>query len=68
MMAERPTSHEALEAVRVVIKYAESNFGPREADLLICLGRINERLVRQQRERDFTDICAQTGLHSIDRE
>lgn len=67
MMAERPTLHEALEAVRVVIKYAELNFGPREADLLICLGRINERLVMQQRERDFTDICAQTGLHSIDR-
>ena len=61
MMAERPTLHEALEAVRVVIKYAESNFGPRDADLLICLGRINERLVMQQRERDFTDICAQTG-------
>ena len=78
MMAERPTSHEALEALRVVIRYAEANFNPQDADLLRHLGRMDERLVRQQkeksfmdsqqRERDFMDICVWTGLHSVNRE
>ena len=78
MMAERPTSHEALEALRVVIRYAEANFDPQDADLLIHLGRMDERLVRRQkeksfmdsrqRERDFMDICVWTGLHSVNRE
>ena len=47
MMAERPTSHEALEALRVVIRYTEANFDPQDADLLIYLGQMDERLVRQ---------------------
>ena len=78
MMAERPTSHEALEALRVVIRYAEANFDSQDADLFIHLGRMDERLVRQQkeksfmdsqqRERDFTNICARTGLHGVNRE
>ena len=55
MMAERPTSHEALEALRVVIRYAEANFDPQDADLLIHLGRMDERLVRRQKEKSFMD-------------
>ena len=47
MMAEQPTLHEALEALRVVIRYAEANFDPQDADLLIYLGQMDERLVRQ---------------------
>ena len=78
MMAEQPTSHQALEALRVVIRYAEANFDPQDADLLIHLGRMDERLVRrqeeksfmdsQQRERDFMNICARTGFHGVNRE
>lgn len=78
-MAEGPASHEALKALRVVIRYAESNFEfPRDAHLLIHLGRMDERLVtqqrernfmeRQQRERDFMNSCVRIGLHSVDRE
>lgn len=67
-----PTSCEALQALEVVIGYAESTFEfHQDANLLIQLGRINERLERlerQQKERDFMDICAQTGLHSVERE
>ena len=55
MMAERPTSHEALEALRVVIRYAEANFNPQDADLLRHLGRMDERLVRRQKEKSFMD-------------
>lgn len=66
------TSCEALQALEVVIGYAESTFEfHQDADLLIQLGRINERLERlerQQKERDFMDICARTGFHSVDRE
>ena len=78
MMAEQPTSHQALEALRVVIRYAEANFDPQDADLFIHLGRMDERLVRrqkeksfmdsQQRERDFMNICARTGFHGVNRE
>ena len=64
-----PTSYEAQQALRVLIRYAESNFDVRrDADFLLCLGRMDERLERQQRDRDFMDICVQTGLHSVDRE
>ena len=38
MMAEQPTSHEALEALRVVIRYIEANFDSQDTDLFIHLG------------------------------
>lgn len=73
-----PTSCEALQALEVAIGYAESTFEfHQDADLLIQLGRINEkleklerleRLERQLKERDFMDNCARTGLHSVDKE
>ena len=78
MMAEQPTSHEALEALRVVIRYIEANFDSQDTDLFIHLGWMDKRLVRQQkeksfmdsqqRERDFMNICAWTGLHGVNRE
>ena len=64
MMNKKPTTYEALEALRVVIKYAETNFElSQDVDLLIHLGRMNERLERRQREKDFMNICMWTGLH-----
>ena len=72
MMDERPTIYEALQALEVVIKYAETTFEfHQDANLLIQLGRVNEKLEkldRQLQERDFKDICVRTGLHSMDRE
>ena len=78
IMAEQSTSHQALEALRVVIRYAEANFDPQDADLFIHLGQMDKRLVRQQkeksfmdsqkRERDFMNICAWTGFHVVNRE
>ena len=62
-----PTSYQALQAIRVVIKYAEPRLElPQDDNFFIQLGRIEEKLERHQRV--FTDICAQTGLHSVNRE
>lgn len=62
-----PTSNQALQALRVVINYAKPRLEvPQDCELLVQLGRIEEKLERRQ--RDFTDICVQTGMHSVDRE
>lgn len=62
-----PTSYQALQALRMVIKYAEPRLElPQDANFLIQLGRVEERLEKYQ--RDFTDVCVQAGLHGMDRE
>ena len=72
MMDEQPTIYEALQALEVVMRYAETTFEfHQDANLLIQLGRVNEKLEkldRQLQEWDFKDICVRTGLHSMDRE
>lgn len=72
MMDEQPTIYEALQALEVVIRYAQTTFEfHQDSNLLIQLGRVNEKLEkldRQLQERDFIDICVRTGLHSMDRE
>lgn len=63
----RPTSNQALQALRVVINYAKPRLEvSQDAYLFMQLGQIEAKLERHQ--RDFTDICAQTGMHSADRE
>lgn len=64
-----PTSYEAQQALRVLTRYAEANFDVcQDAKFLLFLGRMHEKLERQQRGREFLDICVHTGLHSVDRE
>ena len=61
---EKPTTlHEALRALSIVIDYLTKR-NDRDRGILILLGRMQERLEqRDQQERDYLDICKQTGLH-----
>lgn len=59
----KPTSHEALEAVKVLISYSEHEMEfPRDGHLLVALGRFQEK-VEEHCRRDRRDVCAQTGFH-----
>ena len=61
---EKPTTlQEALRALSIVIDYLTKR-NDRDRGILILLGRMQERLEqRDQQERDYLDICKQTGLH-----
>ena len=57
------TLHEALRALSVVIDYITKR-NEQDRGILLLLGRMQERLEqRDQQERDYLDICKQTGLH-----
>lgn len=59
------TSHEAQRALRMVIDYMKLN--EQDPEVFIFLGQMQERLEQSERdsqqERDYEDICRQTGLH-----
>ena len=61
---EKPTTlHEALRALSIVIDYLTKR-NDWDHGILILLGRMQERLEqRDQQERNYLDICKQTGLH-----
>ena len=61
---EKPTTlHEALRALSIVIDYL-MKWNDQDCGILILLGQMQERLEqRDQQERDYLDICKQTGLH-----
>ena len=56
----KPTSHEALEAVKVLISYSEHEMEfPRDGHLLVALGRFQEKVEEHCRR----EVCVQTGFH-----
>ena len=57
----KPTSHEALEAVKMLINYSQHEMEfPRDGHLLVALGRFQEKVEEHCRR----DVCAQTGFHT----
>ena len=59
------TLQEALRALKIVIDYT-TNRNEQDPRILILLGRMQQRLEqseRDQQERDYLDICKQTGLN-----
>lgn len=59
------TLQEAQRALRFVIDYTTKR-NEWDSGILILLGQMQERLEqseRDQEERDYLDICKQTGLH-----
>jgi hypothetical protein len=56
----KPTPHEALEAVKVLINYSEHEMEfPEDGHLLVALGRFQEKVEEHCRR----DVCAQTGFN-----
>ena len=56
----KPTSHEALEAVKVLINYSQHEMElPRDGHLLVALGRFQEKVEEHCRR----EVCVQTGFH-----
>lgn len=59
------TSCEALRALKKVIDYMRIK--EQDPEVFMFLGRMQEKLEQNERhsqqERDYMDICSQTGLH-----